>query len=77
MATHAEQNGASMDHMHAAVPAAGTPEQKQRADALLNGYKNVGIGLAVSLDLHRAAMRDLLAAAQANTGGRRSQNDAA
>jgi hypothetical protein len=51
---------ATFEQMHAEVMASGTPEQKKRAADLLYGFNNVGIGIEVSLRLHREAMAKLL-----------------
>lgn len=51
---------ATIEQMHAEVKASGTPDQQALADQLLYGYDNVGIGIEVSLALHRDAMRRLL-----------------
>lgn len=50
----------SFEHMLAEVYASGTPEQQQYAEKLAQGYRNVGIGLEVSLQLHRDALAKLL-----------------
>ncbi len=51
---------ATFEQMHAEVKASGTPGQRALADTLLYGYNNVGLGIEVSLRLHRDAMRKLL-----------------
>jgi len=51
---------ATIEQMHAQVQASGTPEQQTYANQLLYGYNNVGIGIEISLRLHRDAMRRLL-----------------
>ncbi len=56
---------ATIEQMHAEVKAVGTPDQQALADEILDGYKNVGLGLKLSLKLHRDAMRKLLEDAEA------------
>jgi hypothetical protein len=51
---------ATIEQLHAEVKASGTPEQQALADEILDGYKNVGLGLKLSLKLHHDAMRKLL-----------------
>jgi hypothetical protein len=64
MANTLDTGTATIEVLHAAVKALGSPEHAQRADELLKGYNNVGMGLEVSLRLHRDAMIALLAEAE-------------
>lgn len=51
----------SFEHMLAEVQASGTPEQQRYAEEIAKGYRNVGLGLDVSLRLHREELAKLLA----------------
>ncbi len=55
----------SFEQMLAEVQANGTSGQKKLAERLHYGYINVGLGLEVSLELHRQAMAKLLAEVRA------------
>lgn len=51
---------ATFDQMHAEVQDFGTPAQKKLGLELKYGHDNVGVGIEVSLRLHREAMAELL-----------------
>lgn len=53
-------SSATIEQMYAEVKASGTPEQRAFADELKYGHDNVGLGIEVSLQLHREAMAKLL-----------------
>lgn len=55
-----ENPSGTIESMHAEVQANGTPDQRSLAAELLRGHNNVGLGLDLSLKLHRDAMEKLL-----------------
>lgn len=61
MPTTLDYAKATIDELHRGIHALGSEEQKRKADALLYGNLNIGIGLTESFTLDRNAMMSLMA----------------